>query len=353
MKTLLFIRNNPIDGTYGGSLRTEEAYGALSRKYIVIDYFINKKRNKLLSFLRNLFLYSGNLSPFDSLKIIKIIKNDRNINIVFFDVSLHGRLAKKIRKLYPKIKIIMNFHNAERLYYQDVVRTNRLFYFPLLLAATYNERLSVLNSDLNIFITDEDRRAVNAYEVPSVIIPCTLTDKYISCNDRVINGMDNYILFVGIATSINLHGIHLLINEVAPHVSCKIIIVGKGIYSALRGKNIPLNVVINDYVEDLSELFINAAAFIAPLFYGAGMKIKIAEAMMYGKKIIATSRAFVGYNIDNTSCIVCDKSEDFVKEINNLNMLKKYYKESRQLFLDYYSSSNNDLYYSQLDELIE
>jgi hypothetical protein len=352
MKTLLFIRNNPINRTYGGSLGTEKAYNALSRKYIVIDYFVNKKNNKLLTFFRNIFLYSGNLSPFDSLKIIKVIKKNKDISIVFFDVSLHGKLAKKIRRLYPQIKIIINFHNIERLQFQDIVRTKGLIYFPLLLAATYNERLSILNSNLNIFITDEDRRAVNTHGISSIIIPATLPDKFIPYNNRDIKSGDNYVLFVGIASSINLHGIYFLIKEIAPYVSCKIVVAGNGMYSALRKKSIPQNIVVKDYVEDLSELFSNATAFIVPLFYGVGMKVKIAEAIMYGKKIIATSRAFCGYKMNNISCTVCNSSKDFVEEINNLDMSKKFYKESRQLFLEYYSSSNDDLYYSQIDEFV-
>ncbi len=35
---------------------------------------------------------------------------------------------------------------------------------------------------------------------------------------------------------------------------------------------------------------------VVPIFYGGGMMTKVAEALMYGKNILATSRTLNGYN---------------------------------------------------------
>jgi glycosyltransferase involved in cell wall biosynthesis len=351
MKTLLFIRNNPFNVPYGGSRGTEKAYRALSQKYILIDYFVNKRSNGLLTFFRNMLLYSGNLSWYDEFKIMNLIKGNTRIDIVFFDVSLHGRLVKRIKMKYPQIKIIVNFHNNENKYFYDLVISSGIKYVPIWLSAKYNENLSLKFSDLNIFITEKDKKSINKSMKPSIIIPVTLNDIYIQKN--VVSFQEYpYLLFIGSAFFGNISAVSTIINKIAPVIPYKIIIVGKGMSAIFSSKSISKNVEIKDYVEDLSELYEKASAFIAPINYGSGMKVKIAEALMYGKKILASSNTLSGYKKDITSIIECNTLEDFISEINKLNIQQTFYQESRQLFLEYYSSLKNELYYSQIDKFV-
>jgi glycosyltransferase involved in cell wall biosynthesis len=353
MKKMLFIYNNPFGASYGGSLVTEKAYNALSQKYIVIKYYVDKPKNKFLTLLRCLFLFSGKMSLFDHIKIDRILKEDTDIEIVFFDVSLYGRAARMVKNKYPKIKVIINFHNNEAEFFYDLVKLWGSKYLLLWLPALYNEKLSCRNSDLNIFITEEDRKSVNAREVPSIIIPATLVDKFNPEKRFNDTQKTNYILFIGSASFGNLHAVQLLIEKIAPYISCNIIIAGKDVQAAVSKRKIPGNVIIQDYIGDLSEIYYGASAFVVPVYYGSGMKVKIAEAMMHGKKIIATPMAFYGYRLNPHSCSVCNTAEEFVAEINKLELSKTFYEESRLLFLKYYSASNNDAYYSQIDDYIK
>jgi glycosyltransferase involved in cell wall biosynthesis len=143
-----------------------------------------------------------------------------------------------------------------------------------------------------------------------------------------------------------------LIKEIAPYIHCGVIIVGNGMNNAINIKEIPSNVFIYNYVEDLSDFYVRASAVIVPVFFGSGMKVKIAEAMMYGKKILATPLAFYGYKTDLAFCSVCNNAENFISEIDKIDLLKCYYKESRQMFIDNYSFEQNDRYYSQIYEYI-
>jgi glycosyltransferase involved in cell wall biosynthesis len=292
------------------------------------------------------------LSLLDLLRIDKLLKINKDIDIVFLDVSVFGRIAQMIKKKYPSIKVVVNFHNNESKYYRDMVRVRGWEYLPFLLSVAYNERLSCRNSDLNIFLTNEDKKSIDANSVSSIIIPVTIKDNFNYTVRQNTVKARNYILFTGIAYYANLHGVQYLIEKIAPYVSCDIVIAGKGMRIALSKIKMPGNVIIRDFMNDLSEMYYGASAFIAPLFYGSGMKVKIAEALMYGKKIIATPLAYYGYEIDNSSCAVCNIAEEFIAEINNLTPGKTFYEESRFLFLKHYSSSNNDTYYSQIDDYI-
>jgi glycosyltransferase involved in cell wall biosynthesis len=119
----------------------------------------------------------------------------------------------------------------------------------------------------------------------------------------------------------------------------------------LKGFSYPSNVFITDYCQDLSELYINASAVIVPVFLGSGMKVKIAEALMYGKKILATQFAFCGYKTNEKGCRICNNSNEFINEINSLDLAEKYFPDSRLLFVNNYSFEQNREYYSRIEEV--
>ena len=58
---------------------------------------------------------------------------------------------------------------------------------------------------------------------------------------------------------------------------------------------------------------------IAPIFDGSGMKTKVAEALMYGKRIIGTREAFSGYeDIAEEVGWVCNTKEEFVAALRTV-----------------------------------
>lgn len=74
-------------------------------------------------------------------------------------------------------------------------------------------------------------------------------------------------------------------------------IIGKG-FRTLKNDLECDNVKVIGTVEDVSEYFYRADFVIAPIFEGSGMKLKTAEALMYGKTIFGTTEAFSGYALD-------------------------------------------------------
>ena len=60
----------------------------------------------------------------------------------------------------------------------------------------------------------------------------------------------------------------------------------------------------------------------APIFDGSGMKTKVAEALMYGKKVVGTPEAFSGYeDIVKKAGWVCTTAVDFVAAISRAQSL--------------------------------
>ena len=100
---------------------------------------------------------------------------------------------------------------------------------------------------------------------------------------------------------------------------------------------IPNNVRIVGGVDDLGEYYRRAIAIIMPIFSGSGMKVKTAEAMMYGKPIVATDEALIGYNVDDIEGIYrCNSAEDFTLAMNKIYQNgQNYYKEIRGYYLEF------------------
>ena len=107
------------------------------------------------------------------------------------------------------------------------------------------------------------------------------------------------------------------------------------------------NVKIIGYVENVVDLFFYAKAFICPIFSGAGMKVKIAEALMYGKTIIGTSFACIGYEIDSEVFYLHNTTKSLIECLNH-NSIPFFNQKARDLFLKKYDFKQNSFYYKSI-----
>ena len=75
-----------------------------------------------------------------------------------------------------------------------------------------------------------------------------------------------------------------------------LIIVGKD-FEQKKDELENVNVHVVGTVESLEKYYYSENIMVMPIFYGDGMKIKTAEAMMYGKIILASDEALEGYEV--------------------------------------------------------
>ena len=96
---------------------------------------------------------------------------------------------------------------------------------------------------------------------------------------------------------------------------------------------------------DMEPYFKAADIAIAPVFDGAGMKVKVAEALSYGLPVVGTTHAFTGYDIvegKNSWCT--DTEQGFIDAIVNYSNMseenkKNMGKEAYRLYEDKYSQN--------------
>ena len=342
---ILFVYNNPLDGTFGGSQRTIQNLNGL-KLFAEVDLFKFEKKNKLYTFLNSLMGYIGNSSIKLERQLIKKIRAG-DYDYIFFDQAIYGIILKHLSRK-TVIPCIVHYHNNEEVYYRDLVRVEGLKYLSIYLAAKYNQYYSKKFAAKNLFITKEDAKSVGKTQYEKIIIPITLKDIF-SNNDLQSRDGESYILFVGAATFANVEGAKFIIRELAPVIDKKFVLIGTKLKTEIEKQKImlPDNVAVYDYVDNLKEYFLGTAAFISPLYFGSGMKVKLAEAMMYGKKIIGTPLSYFGYEVP-CDCKVCHTAAEFKKEIASLNWRTIYYKSSRIVYEVHYSSELDAKYYAKI-----
>ncbi len=69
-----------------------------------------------------------------------------------------------------------------------------------------------------------------------------------------------------------------------------------------------------DNVKDVREFYWNSTIFIAPIFYGGGLRTKLLEAAACGIPIVISSLANNGFNFEDGNELIIAKTEkDYVE----------------------------------------
>lgn len=234
-------------------------------------------------------------------EIISIVAS-RNINTVFIDGSNLGLLAGVLKRRFPYIRIVTMYHNVEaKFFYDSFLRRKDLKSLLVLFALYRAEKKATRFSDVRLCLTSRDAELLStlykagcSYVYP-LCVDClrdragveTAQDKLIPDND--------YALFVGSNFYGNYEGIKWYRDNVAPFVPFNLYVVGRGFENDRARLECENGIVIVGSVDSLGQWYENAKFVIAPILSGSGMKTKVAEAMMFGKRVVGTPEAFVGY----------------------------------------------------------
>ena len=267
-----------------------------------------------------------------------IVQSD--CDAVFLDHSLMGFLPGRIPKNIKKILFMFNIE-ANILRYRPRMRLlNYIFLLPTMLS----ESRSVKNSDIVITLNNRDATLLEEYykRKADLVLPITFNDDTVvseSYKKETLSSTPLQLLFIGTLFTANEVGITWFVENVMPYVNAELSIVGKGMEKLANKLNCK-NVKVIGTVDNLLQYYRDAGAVVSPIFSGGGMKVKTAEALMYGKPLFATDEALEGYDVGvQESIFRCNSKEGFITSIN------EYAKKSnrsgfdnnlRELFLEKY-----------------
>lgn len=268
----------------------------------------------------------------------------RDVDQVFVDGSNFGGFVAVLKRTLPKVEVITFFHNVEARFFWGSLKTVRT---PRALAVFITnflaERKAARLSDKRICLSERDSRLLKKIygKGATHIAPMALEDKLPmpiaesqKCND------EPFALFVGGSFYANRDGIAWFVRHVVPSIGIKVCIVGKGMEKMRTQLNIPGRVEVIGPVDSLAQWYRDAHFVIAPIFDGSGMKTKVAEALMFGKKIVGTPEAFSGYDdIAAKAGWICNSAAEFIRAIDlaQQQIMQPFDSTLREIYLSDYS----------------
>lgn len=294
-------------------------------------------------------LLKGNTGKVNQIIIDDIMQTIevKKVDIIYIDDSIYGNVIKQIKSRYPHIKIIVFYHDIKRYLALEWAKKNPKS-VPIQISLITNERKSAKYADVNIVLNNREEELFEKFyhkkpemQLP-IILPCPVSDKV---SDKVdYEKKTLQILFVGGYYYPNVNGFRWFVNNVAPMIKKKyqIILVGNKMESLKKEFSNNNNVVIIGRVEDLSPYYTQANLVIGPIFEGAGMKVKTAEAFSYGKYFVGTTESLVGYQdkagkLMGKSIFLCDTKEEFSNVINTYDFSNKFNNNNFSFFIENYS----------------
>lgn len=303
---------------------------------------VEKHKSKYEYFINSLFL-RGNYNKKKEQQIVDFIKN-RGMDIVFFDGSIYGRIVKRVKK--TGVKTIVFYHNIEKDFAWYIVKNKGLIHLVQYFSYWFNEKLSAKYGDRHIVLNRRDEKLLSRYynRQADFCIPVCYKDVFCEQLDRTKEGFEKRkLLFVGAAgLQANVDSAVWFAKEVMRMLpDYTLYIVGKGFENLSNLFAEYSNIKVIGTVDRIDEWYYQAGCVVEPILYGAGMKTKTAEAMMFGKVIFASDEALEGYEVENIVGVVrCNAPKDYIEGIQVFfnGTIDKYNQEVRRLFLDNYEN---------------
>lgn len=245
------------------------------------------------------------------------------IGRLFLDGSNLGRLASAVKRRDPGIEVVTLFHNVEARFFAGALRERPSLRALAVLVANYGaERHAVRFSDKRITLNRRDGDGIGRLYGRSAtdLLPMAIADlRATSLEPSARPVREDYLLFVGGGFYANRAGIRWFAKEVAPHIALVTCVVGRGLGDLRAELESGGKVRLIGEVDNLAPWYRHAKAVIAPIFDGSGMKTKVAEALMHGKRVVGTSEAFVGYDeVAGQVGWICDTRDAFIAAIREI-----------------------------------
>lgn len=271
---------------------------------------------------KELYTYIDNISP----------------DVLFLDFSVLGRIMRR----KSSYKTVVFFHNIEADYTYNKMKHEGIVYYPAFIAAKKNDKWAA-KADRVVCLNERDAsRMRDLYgREADIKLPITLEDTFKPEKAEICNL--RAILFVGSMFGPNQDGIEWFIDNVMPGLdNIKLVIVGNGFEKKKKLYERKGNISVIGSVDSQAEYYYKYPAVVMPIRYGAGMKVKTAEAMMFGRHIFASDESLEGYQVAGVEGIErCNTSSEYIAAINqyfSINNTKGYEEQVRNLFLMEYET---------------
>lgn len=275
--------------------------------------------------------------------------NLKEYDLVYIEFTKLDYVLRDVIRL--KLPHVVRVHNVEYDYSRNDYLKDKTF----LKRCTYffshkHESYIVKNAAKLITLTNEDKnRLIELYNIVEAdidIIPIALNAP--DSKEKIeYDFIPNVLITGSLWYQVNVVGIEWFIKNVLPLLKSKINLrvagsnPSKDFVKLCEANNIELIISPKSMKEHLgwSDLVV------VPIFSGAGMKVKIAEALSYGKPVVTTDYGAIGYElISGVNSYIANDAETFAECIDcyvalSLQEKVQLSRSAKQLFNEKYEIS--------------
>lgn len=293
--------------------------------------------------VRTIFGWIDGLTKNVAASCVEMIRKE-NIDVVYIEGSNYGRLAREIRSAKLDCTVVTFFHNVESKFFLDALKCRpSLRALGVLFANYLAERDAVRHSTQVLCLTEADAHLLKRlYKARTVhIFPMALSaEENPQLPIKTSTERKPCALFVGGAFYANVEGMIWFARNVSPLIPYPIYVVGRGFDSYKAEFERFHNIEVIGPVSDLAIWYRQASVVIAPIFSGSGMKTKVAEALKFGRPVVGSPGAFIGYDkVHSQAGYVCVTAVEYAEAITAVCSGRVTYDESilRKLYKENYS----------------
>lgn len=310
-----------------------EIVGLYPEKGITKHYGIQQYFNKIVR--ANVFdKHAGFVKPIVSKGIIKCLhkhkENGYSPNIIILQWTQVVLLIDQISMIFPDAKIVsieedVSFLLYWRKYLNEVRILKKLLRKALFMRLKKEELKALEMSDLVVVNNTKDEQLLRKENVNSYIF--RMIPFYQSfIDDDYVGDEKNIIMYGAMDRVENYSSVIWFIENVFNRITkerLRLIVIGSRPDARLL-KYKSDKIIITGFVEDVAMYFKHAMCMVAPLLIGAGIKIKILEALSAGVPVLTNAIGAEGIGmINEIHYFHCEQAEDYINTIDDIYESRK------------------------------
>lgn len=247
-------------------------------------------------------------------------------DVIFLEWTQIVLFVNDIRRIFPSAKFVASEHDVTYLSFQRKYEKeeNKLFkyYKGLQYRNCVNREIAALKSCDHIFVPSKKDKKLVTDKVPELEDLISIQKPFYHKTRLHRNRNNNDIIFFGAMGRIeNSMAVKWFITNVMPLIQdlpCRFVVIGSGVTDEL--KRLETNkVFIKGFVPSIDETFSNAMCFVCPLLLGAGIKVKVLEALYAGIPVLTNQIGIEGIDAkDGIDYMHCEKPHDYAEGIRKI-----------------------------------
>lgn len=275
---------------------------------------------------RNANLISNQFEGFVKAKIRELLSNEFYPEVVILEWTQCVVLADLIRKMLPHAKLVASEHDVTFVGYERKITyyrgLQRLLWIHKARWEKKIEILSLQKCDLILPHNPDNIQLLETYGIPKK--QCKWLVPYYNDMSNIVHkseGSVDVLYYGAMSRPENYLSAIWFVNEVLPlldNTIIRFVILGSNPTKELKELE-SSNVHVTGFVDSVEPFFENSLCLVAPLVLGAGIKVKILEALSSGIPVLTNNIGIEGIPAkDRVDYYHCEKPSDYANVIKSL-----------------------------------